>query len=69
MTKVYGVSEGVPYDKWPTEALQRLQGDLGRNGDLGQEGSHIVETVTEVLKGREGVSVDYDSDGNLHHGV
>lgn len=66
---IYGVDVGVPYSKWPTEALRRLRNDIGRNGEPSEEQQRISDEVDTLLTSREGTGVDYGSDGTMHHPV
>ena len=48
--QLYGVEDGTPYGEWPTDALLRLYGDLGRNGTLSEDQERIEHEVKELLE-------------------
>ncbi len=50
--QLYGLEEGTPYGEWPSDALLRLYGDLGRNGTLSEDQERIEHEVKELLEER-----------------
>jgi hypothetical protein len=69
MGNPFGVKEGTPYARWPTEALRKLRAALGRHRRLSADQQKLDAEAQEHIKERERSGVDYKNDGALSHPV